>query len=39
MTWKSKFVRVVLVVGVLGALALSFGANFVDTATYSWFGF
>jgi hypothetical protein len=39
MTWKSKFVRVVLVVGVLGALALSFGANYVDMSLFSWFGF
>jgi hypothetical protein len=39
MTWKSKFVRVVLVVGVLGALALAFGANFVESADFSWFSF
>jgi hypothetical protein len=39
MTWKSKFVRVVLIAGVLGALALSFGANFVEFGNYSWFGF
>jgi hypothetical protein len=39
MTWKSKFVRVVLIAGVLGALALSFGANYIDAGAFSWFGF
>jgi len=39
MTWNSKLVRLVLVAGVLGALALSFGANYVDMGLFSWFGF
>jgi hypothetical protein len=31
---------VVLAVGVVGALALSFGANFIDgSLAFSWFGF
>jgi hypothetical protein len=35
MTWKSKVVRVLLVVGVVGALALASGANFLDYG-YFW---
>jgi hypothetical protein len=36
MTWNSRLVRVVLVVGVLAALALALGANYVDAGDY-WF--
>jgi hypothetical protein len=34
MTWNSRIVRVLLVVGVLGALALASSANFLDCANY-----
>jgi hypothetical protein len=36
MTWSSKAIRVVLAVGMLGALALASGANFTDFSCY-WF--
>jgi hypothetical protein len=37
MTWNSKLFRLVLVVGVLGALALALGANYVDFVDFwSW---
>ncbi len=36
MTWGIKAVRVALVVGMLGALALAFGANFVDALWWGW---
>jgi hypothetical protein len=36
MTWSSKLIRVALVVGILGALALAVGANFTDYGDY-WF--
>lgn len=34
MTWTSKVVRVALAIGVVGALALASGANWVDQ--YLW---
>ena len=37
MTWSSKFVRIVLAVGVLGALALAAGANYIDASQFVWF--
>jgi len=36
MTWQTKVVRVLFVVGILGALALAVGSNFVETGDY-WF--
>ena len=36
MTWQTKFVRVLFVVGILGALALAVGSNFVEYGDY-WF--
>ena len=37
MTWNSKLIRLVLVVGVVGALALAFAANYVDFGDlWSW---
>jgi hypothetical protein len=39
MTWQTKVVRVALVVGVLGGLALAFGANYLDGIDLSWLGF
>jgi hypothetical protein len=36
MTWSSKVVRVALAIGVLGALALASGANFVEYGGW-WF--
>jgi hypothetical protein len=34
MTWKTRIVRVAFAVGVLGALALAAGANFMDFGDY-----
>jgi hypothetical protein len=34
MTWSYKAVRVALAVGVVGALALAAGANFIDYLFY-----
>ena len=34
MTWNSKIVRIAFVVGVLGALALAAGANFMDYSDF-----
>jgi hypothetical protein len=36
MTWGSKVIRVVVAVGVLGALALASGANFVELWFWGW---
>lgn len=36
MTWSSKIVRLIIVVGVLGAIALATSANFMDFGDY-WF--
>ena len=36
MTWSSKVIRVVLAVGVLGAVVLAVGANYLDFGGY-WF--
>jgi hypothetical protein len=34
MTWHNRVIRLVLVVGVLGALALALGANYLDAGDY-----
>ena len=36
MTWHNRIVRVVFAVGVLGAIALAAGANFIDAGAYLW---
>jgi hypothetical protein len=36
MTWNIKVFRVVFALGVVGALALASGANFIDF--WAWFG-
>jgi hypothetical protein len=36
MTWQTKVVRVVFVVGVLAGLALASGANFVEFLCFWW---
>jgi len=36
MTWQTKVVRVLFVVGILGALALAVGSNFIEYGGY-WF--
>ncbi len=36
MTWHNRIVRVAFAVGVLGAIALAAGANYVDFGAY-WF--
>jgi hypothetical protein len=36
MTWSNKFVRIALIVGVLGALALAAGADWVDGSFFGW---
>jgi hypothetical protein len=37
MTWHNKIVRVAFAVGVLGAIALAAGANFVDELSAYWY--
>ncbi len=37
MTWQTKVVRVLFVVGILGALALAVGSNFVESGDFAWF--
>ncbi len=36
MTWGAKAIRVGLAVGVLGALALASGANFIELWFWGW---
>jgi hypothetical protein len=36
MTWGAKAIRVALAVGVLGALALASGANFIELWFWGW---
>jgi hypothetical protein len=36
MTWNSKVGRVVLVGGLLGAMALASGANFIEWLSWLW---
>jgi hypothetical protein len=36
MTWSSRVVRVALAIGVVGAVALASGANFVDILWWFW---
>ena len=36
MTWRIKVVQVVFAVGVLAALALASGADFVDAVWWCW---
>jgi len=36
MTWQTNVVRVLFVVGILGALALAVGSNFIEYGGY-WF--
>jgi len=36
MTWQTKVVRVLFVVGILGALVLAVGSNFVEYGDFWW---
>jgi hypothetical protein len=36
MTWGNRIVRVALVVGVLGALAVAAGANYIEFLLFWW---
>jgi len=36
MTWGNKIVRIALIVGVLAALAVAAGADYIDASYFDW---